>query len=94
MPWQSLLVDLVSGAGTVVLVLGLAVLITCAGLVYPAVWSRQETRRQAAFELLDLLLRYRWRPDPPGTGGLTTHVRGQGRRRKRRRGAHSQNPPE
>jgi hypothetical protein len=54
------LAALAGGAGTTTL-LGLALILLVAGLVvWPAVWSRKATRRKAAVEVLDRLLRF-WR---------------------------------
>jgi hypothetical protein len=76
MPLLSPLVDLMSGAGAVVLVLGLAFLVAVSGLAYPAVWSRHESRRQAALELMRLLLARR------GDGGMGASSAGVTRHRK------------
>jgi len=47
------------GNQAVLLVLGLLVLFVMGGVIFPAVWSRKKTRRTAALDVLDRLLRWK-----------------------------------
>jgi hypothetical protein len=56
------------------LILGLLIVFVIGGRIFPAVWSRKKTRRTAALDVLDRILRWRrllsWRPGHaagPGT---------------------------
>jgi hypothetical protein len=41
------------------LILGLVVALVIGGVIFPAVWSRKKTRRTAALDVLDRILRWR-----------------------------------
>jgi hypothetical protein len=43
----------------VLLIVGLTVVLVVAGVILPAVWSGKKTRRTAALDVLDRLLRWR-----------------------------------
>ena len=43
----------------VLLIIGLAIVLVAAGVILPAVWSAKKTRRTAALDVLDRLLRWR-----------------------------------
>jgi hypothetical protein len=43
----------------VLLILGLVVVLVIGGVILPAVWSRRKTRRTAALDVLDRILRWR-----------------------------------
>jgi hypothetical protein len=41
------------------LILGLLIALVMGGVIFPAVWSRRKTRRTAALDVLDRILRWR-----------------------------------
>jgi hypothetical protein len=41
------------------LIIGLVILLVIAGVIFPAVWSSKQTRRTAALDVLDRILRWR-----------------------------------
>ena len=41
------------------LILGLVIVFVIGGVIFPAVWSRKKTRRTAALDVLDRILRWR-----------------------------------
>ncbi len=41
------------------LILGLVVILVIGGVIFPAVWSRKKTRRTAALDVLDRILRWK-----------------------------------
>ena len=41
------------------LILGLVVALVIGGVIFPAVWSRKKTRRTAALDVLDRIVRWR-----------------------------------
>lgn len=43
----------------VLLIVGLVVVLVVTGVIFPAVWSGRKTRRTAALDVLDRLLRWR-----------------------------------
>jgi hypothetical protein len=43
----------------VLLILGLLLVLVIGGVIFPAVWSSKKTRRTAALDVLDRLLRWR-----------------------------------
>jgi hypothetical protein len=43
----------------VLLILGLVILLVLGGVIFPAVWSSKRTRRTAALNVLDRILRWR-----------------------------------
>lgn len=43
----------------VLVILGLLLVLVVGGVIFPAVWSRRKTRRTAALDVLDRLLRWR-----------------------------------
>jgi hypothetical protein len=43
----------------VLLILALVIVLVIAGVIFPAVWSGKKTRRTAALDVLDRLLRWR-----------------------------------
>ena len=43
----------------VLLILGLVIVLVIGGVIFPAVWSGKKTRRTAALDVLDRLLRWR-----------------------------------
>jgi len=58
----------------VLVILILVIVLVIGGVIFPAVWSRKKTRRTAALDVLDRILRWRrllsWRPGHaagPGT---------------------------
>ncbi|WP_424536907.1 hypothetical protein ACOZ38_45050 [Sphaerisporangium viridialbum] len=51
--------QLADRSGFVGLCIGAAVLLIILGVIFPAVWSRKSTRRKAAVEVIDRLLRRR-----------------------------------
>lgn len=57
--------SVISQAGNVLrnhgalLILGLLVALVVGGVIFPAVWSRKKTRRTAALDVLDRILRWR-----------------------------------
>ena len=40
-------------------IIGLVIALVIAGVIFPAVWSRRKTRRTAALDVLDRILRWR-----------------------------------
>lgn len=47
------------GNQAVLLILGLLIVLVTGGVIFPAVWSRKRTRRSAALDVLDRLLRWK-----------------------------------
>jgi hypothetical protein len=43
----------------VLLILGLLLVLVIGGVIFPAVWSSKKTRRTAALDVLDRILRWR-----------------------------------
>ena len=41
------------------LIIGLVIALVIGGVIFPAVWSRRKTRRTAALDVLDRILRWR-----------------------------------
>jgi hypothetical protein len=50
--------DLLSNQAAL-MILGLVVVLAASGVIMPAVWSSKKTRRTAALDVLDRLLRWR-----------------------------------
>ena len=47
------------GNQAVLLILGLLIILVIGGVIFPAVWSRKRTRRTAALDVIDRLLRWK-----------------------------------
>jgi hypothetical protein len=43
----------------VLLIIGLVIILVIGGVIFPAVWSSKKTRRTAALDVLDRILRWR-----------------------------------